>query len=342
MSTTHHHTARCARRSLVVILFFATAFWATSLGTGRTANAAPTSGCSAGRTLFSSTQATAHESRAVHALRVPTVSTHSYNWPLKPFDRQHPVRAFFNDPRVASGGSSAFHFGIDIAAPDGTPVYAVKAGYVYFSSAQSIAVAAPSRAYVFGYWHVQPVVRPHEFVKQHQLLGVIGRGWGHVHFAEKRDGKYMNPLRPGALGPYADATAPTISAVTVERGAGGTLALVADAHDTTIPRIEGPWADEPVTPALLEWRIVRAGKPARWITAVDFRGEMLSAKIFHTIYAPGTQQNHQGMPGRYCFYLARKWKAGRGAYHLQVRASDMRGNASVLDVPMTVAKGAIV
>jgi hypothetical protein len=47
-----------------------------------------------------------------------------YSWPLQPFDRAHPVRAFFNDPRI-SGATKAFHFGVDISAPNGTPVYAV-------------------------------------------------------------------------------------------------------------------------------------------------------------------------------------------------------------------------
>ena len=27
----------------------------------------------------------------------------SYGWPVKPFDRQHPVRAYFGDPRNCSG-----------------------------------------------------------------------------------------------------------------------------------------------------------------------------------------------------------------------------------------------
>ena len=40
-----------------------------------------------------------------------------YSGPLKPFDQAHPVRGYFNDPRI-SGKSRAFHFGIDIAAPN--------------------------------------------------------------------------------------------------------------------------------------------------------------------------------------------------------------------------------
>ena len=63
---------------------------------------------------------------------------------LKPFDRAHPVRAYFNDPRI-SGTSKAFHFGIDISAPNGTPVYAVAAGKVHLEDAEAISVQpAPS------------------------------------------------------------------------------------------------------------------------------------------------------------------------------------------------------
>jgi murein DD-endopeptidase MepM/ murein hydrolase activator NlpD len=46
---------------------------------------------------------------------------------VKPFDKQHPVRGFLNDPRI-QGQSAPFHFGIDVSAPDGTAVYAVEPG----------------------------------------------------------------------------------------------------------------------------------------------------------------------------------------------------------------------
>src|SRR2546430_8608642 len=68
--------------------------------------------------------------------------SHSYDWPLKPFDRAHPVRGFLNDPRIYQR-SEAFHFGIDIVARDGTAVYAVEAGRVFFDSPTAIAVVSP-------------------------------------------------------------------------------------------------------------------------------------------------------------------------------------------------------
>src|SRR5215211_7553364 len=67
----------------------------------------------------------------------------SYGWPVRPFDRQHPVRGFFGDPRIAGEdlAHGSFHFGIDISAPDGTPVYATVSGPVVIESAHPDVVA---------------------------------------------------------------------------------------------------------------------------------------------------------------------------------------------------------
>jgi hypothetical protein len=278
------------------------------------------------------------ERQTVGVVPVRAPRARSYNWPIKPFRRQHPVRAFFDDPR-GKGLRWSFHFGIDIAAPDGTRVYAVEAGKVYFDSPQALAVVSrDGRA--FGYWHIVPRVRSHQFVERHQLLGFIARGWGHVHFAEQQKGRYVNPLRPGALTPYADDTAPTISEAGVVQS-GPRATLVASVFDTTVPRVPGPWADEPVTPALLRWRLLSGQAVVTgWRTAADFRSFMLPASRFTTVYAPGTRQNHMGKPGQYCFYLDRGWNTRSlrpGSYALEVAASDTRGNRTLATFALTVA-----
>ena len=102
---------------------------------------------------------------------------------MKPFDQQHPVRAFLDDPRIGKKGTHAFHFGIDVSAPDGTPVYAVEAGEVFYDSGESIAVVA-GPSHEFGYWHIVPAVKSHQHVERHEFLGTIAKGWEHVHFAE--------------------------------------------------------------------------------------------------------------------------------------------------------------
>jgi murein DD-endopeptidase MepM/ murein hydrolase activator NlpD len=92
-----------------------------------------------------------------------------YSWPLEPFDCRHPARAFFGDPRIGGGGGSSFHDGVDISAPDGTPVYAVAPGCVSLGGPQIVVVVTPGRS--FGYWHVVPAVRSGAQVRVHGLLG---------------------------------------------------------------------------------------------------------------------------------------------------------------------------
>src|SRR5262245_7490942 len=189
-----------------------------------------------------------------------TPHRYSYTWPIKPFDRQHPVRAFLDDPRIAKNGrGKTFHFGIDISAPDLTEVYAVEAGTAFLDSEQAVSVLAPG-GHTFAYWHIVPAVRDGQSVSRHQLLGHIGKGWQHVHFAELVDDVHVNPLRDGGLGPYADHTAPLVAGVSVVGSN-----LVATAYDMPDPVVPGEWAKLPVTPAVLRWRVAGGS----WHTAID-------------------------------------------------------------------------
>jgi hypothetical protein len=263
-----------------------------------------------------------------------------YGWPLKPFNRQHPVRAFLDDPRIGRHGSRAFHFGIDISAPDGTHVYAVTGGILYLERGW-LSVDSGGR-HEFGYWHItpNPQLREHQIVHRHQLLGTIAAPWGHVHFAERIGDDYVNPLRPGGLGPYSDPVAPSIDGVSATRKPDGTISLVASAHDTTWPRVAAPWTNEPVTPALLRWRVYPTGGHAdAWHTAADFRQRMLDRKLFSSIYAPATTQNHELRPATYAFYLSAHWHPADGAYRVEVEATDTRGNSAVATAAITVASG---
>lgn len=272
----------------------------------------------------------------------------SYDWPLRPFDRAHPVRAYFNDPRI-SGTSRAFHFGIDISARDGSAVYAVEEGTVHRGGGRSVSVVSPRAARVFGYWHLVPAVRHKQQVRRHQLLGHVEEGWGHVHFAESSRRQYRNPLRAGALGPWVDPTSPRIAGITFSRGGkelsplsvSGAVDVIVEAFDKPPLKVPKPWADMPVTPAFLRWRVLRGRKVVRpWHAPIDFRKVLLPPSLFHVVYAPGTRQNKPNKPGRYRFFVAHSWSTRllpNGLYRLEVAAADVTGNRAVASLPFTIA-----
>jgi len=269
-----------------------------------------------------------------------------YSWPLKPFDRAHPVRGYFNDPRI-SGKSRAFHFGIDIAAPNGTPVYAVRAGVVHLEGQRSLSIA--DGEVDFGYWHVIPAVRHHERVAKHQLVGHVEAPWLHLHFAEHRSGVYRDPLRPGALTPWRDATRPQVTRLVFSRAGrvlapaalSGAVDVIAEAHQLPPLSVAPPWDELPVTPARLRWRVRHGARTVRpWHTPVELGKTLLPKDAFRRVYAPGTRQNRSGRPGLYRFYLAHTWSTTLledGVYQLDVEAIDLRGNKGSRQLRFTIA-----
>ena len=184
----------------------------------RAAAVAPAAAAEPGRFRDPSrSPAAASATGSARTTRTSTASTSPdvaapYPWPVKPFDRQHPVRGFFNDPRVQDA-SHAFHFGIDVSAPDGTAVYAVTPGRVFIEDkGHAVAVQAPDGR-AFGYWHVKPAVAHHQQVRLHQLLGHIEKGWGHVHFAESINRSTSIPSGRAPSDPFVDVGHPTIAKI---------------------------------------------------------------------------------------------------------------------------------
>jgi murein DD-endopeptidase MepM/ murein hydrolase activator NlpD len=92
----------------------------------------------------------------------------SYHWPVKPFDKQHPVRGSFGDPRtifnaaptlhgvLSGGGRFEFHKGIDISAPNGRALYPVLSGVVTQVNTRDEWVQVDSGGgRIFEYWHIR-------------------------------------------------------------------------------------------------------------------------------------------------------------------------------------------
>jgi hypothetical protein len=315
--------------------------------------------------------ATAHATPARAGSTAPVKSAGAYGWPVKPFDRQHPVRGSFGDPRtvfvapptpdgvLTGAGAFSFHKGIDISAPDGTPVYPVRDGRVTFVNIDHVIVAC-SDGMGFEYWHITPQVRLGQWVTTDKtVLGTILKPAGHVHLTELRGGVPVNPLAPGHIAPYSDTTTPHVEAIGFRAATGGAamvnfvrgrIALVAEAYDTAAIPVPGIWHGMPISPALLTWRIQTwTGKvvvPER--VAVDFRTTLPSDTAFWSIYARGTFQNmavfgkHYSYlePGCFLFRLTETPFDTRqlhdGVYDLIVSATDTRGNSSSLSRRFTV------
>lgn len=290
--------------------------------------------------------------------------TGGYNWPVRPFERPHPVRGNFADPRTTfdgpltprrlmhGDGAFEIHDGIDIAVPDGTPVYPVRSGTASLRNHEVVRVASGDSA--FEYWHIVPAVRDGQPVTAYEtVLGHVRRTYGHVHFTEYVGAVRVNPLARGHLRPYSDRTRPAVRSVAF-RSAGtsasvlpefvrGRVTVLADAFDMPSRRVPGEWRDLPVAPATVSWRVRdartrRVVVPAR--TAFDAGGRYPRAPFWDT-YARGTRQNMTGMgprgrawlqPGVYLFNLGTldTERLRDGVYELLVTAKDTRGNAGSL------------
>ena len=267
--------------------------------------------------------------------RVPLrARSQPYGWPLRPFDRQHAVRGGFGDPRFGIVQRN-FHFGIDLPAAGGTPVYAVAPGVAFLEQdhVDVLTQALAGDASGFSYWHIVPAVREHARIRRHELLGWVKPYWAHLHFAEIWRGNWVNPLRPGALTPYADRSRPQIgdprhgpSGRHASHGARVDIVVPASVAPATPP--SPPWQGSQLAPALLRWRLLRNGAPVSpWRIAADFRTFIPPNRLYRDVYASDTTPDARNSSGRYDFYLVRGWDIRpfeRGRYAIAGQARGPR------------------
>lgn len=290
----------------------------------------------------------------------PTTAN-AYPWPVKPFHEQHPIRANFGDPRtrfwntmltdgLEGPGIFQFHNGIDIAAPEGTPVYPIVSGTAEWIDGSAIVVHSKGRK--FQYFHIKPVVRNGQHVvAQRTVLGHVIRAANHVHLTEIRGRRVWNPLAAGGIAPYRDRTVPRVTSIVARPLASllpvdpnhlcGTVSLVAAAQDAPPVPVPGTFAGFPVSPALVSWSLTRVAGGLLYVPtlpAADFRTTLPVVRNFWHVYARGSYQNAPRfsnqqfqMPGRFIYNLAATLDTRsypNGIYEAHVRVSDMRNNQS--------------
>jgi hypothetical protein len=312
-----------------------------------------------------------HErARASSSTGAQAVSGESYGYPIKPFNREHLVRANLGDPRMqfqgpptpdtllGGSGSFSFHQGVDIAAADGTAVYPVLDGTVTLVTAEEVRVSS-DHGRVFEYWHIHPLVRDGQKVSTRRtLLGRVRAPSNHVHLTEYERGRVVNPLVPGRLTPYHDSSAPVVRAIELRRMDSdrellpnfvrGRVEVVVEAEDSPSEPAPCKWHG-PVTPALVTWQIRslegRVVVPQR--VAIDFRTSVPRNSSFWRVHARGTYQNQTVFGnhysylerGAYFFKLAPQFDTRTlrdGVYDLIVKASDIRGNSGSQTLRFTV------
>ena len=114
-----------------------------------------------------------------------TAFTSPYGW------RIHPIT-----------GVRTFHYGVDLAAPTGRPIYATRSGTVdtasYNGSAGYYVQINHGDGYRSIYMHMTHyIVSPGQHVSQGQVIGYCGSTGGstgpHLHFGISYNGSYVNP-----------------------------------------------------------------------------------------------------------------------------------------------------
>lgn len=108
----------------------------------------------------------------------------------------------FGEREQPTAGASTNHKGVDLAGPEGTPIYATRAGYVtiarHSDSAGNYVSINHGDGFASIYMHLQTyVVSPGQTVSQGQLIGYMGSTGictgPHLHFGISYNGTYVNP-----------------------------------------------------------------------------------------------------------------------------------------------------
>jgi hypothetical protein len=268
-------------------------------------------------------------------------------WPIRPFHRQHAIRAGINELRPAN-----FHVAVDIQAKNFQPVYALQSGYasIRYPGTGDVNVDVGN----FYYWHIKPAVSDGQYVTAYRtVIGHVLYGFYHLALSEGSTSDYLNPLRPGgSLLPYTDSEPPVLGIPHIFADG----RVIEGSFDPQSFVATGFHYETPVlAPAALAWRLYDSHNRA--LTGLEWalRGSQNPPPSLRpVVFAPGATA-----PGFGCFFTRhrcipnwRYWLAGglterlplgslpRGRYRLTVYAWDWTGNTSALDHWFSVPLGA--
>ena len=168
--------------------------WAAYMATATTATTAPAASGSTGTTSGTTSGSASSGSSSGGSTSV------SSSW-QRPCSYTY-VSSAFGSREAPTAGASTYHQGIDLAAPENTPVYAARAGMVSASSYSGSAGNYVSINHMDGYSSIymhlnSKVVSAGQTVSAGQLIGYVGKtgvatGF-HLHFGISYNGVYVNP-----------------------------------------------------------------------------------------------------------------------------------------------------
>lgn len=148
-------------------------------------------------------------------------SSFGFEWPIPGYVN---ISSYFGRRNSPTAGASSYHSGIDIPAPEGTPVLAIDDGTVYFAGwgaggGYTISIQLTKTEYKLSYCHLSPImfVSTNQNVIKGQVIGTVGpkNVYGiqnnpykdsngnptngattgcHLHFTIKLNNKAVDPL----------------------------------------------------------------------------------------------------------------------------------------------------
>ena len=105
-------------------------------------------------------------------------SSYGFEWPIPGYVN---ISSYFGRRISPTSGASTYHSGIDIPAPEGTPVIAIDDGVVYFAGwgaggGYTISIKLTKTEYKLSYCHLSPImfVSTNQQVVKGQIIGTVG------------------------------------------------------------------------------------------------------------------------------------------------------------------------